>query len=438
MKSPHFNPGAQIQERNLASPEARYNELDSLRGLAAATVVIGHIAVLVFNAPAVAGSGWMHWRHIVELANRTPLTVLMAGGAAVRFFFVLSGFVLMLPYIRRNDNPYAPYIVKRICRIYLPYLAAVAVAVLGNGFLAGYPLPGWGGEVSQTWSVPVSGKVVLQHVLMLGIFPTARFNTALWSLVQEMRISIYYPLIALAVLRLSSRALLALVVAVEAFVAALPLFFPHIDMGLASFPAMLHWSNMFIVGAYMALHRDRIRAWMESHSSVRKAALGLFAFLIYSMGIKSVWGKQFGDHVMSRVAKLHFVAHWTTPAFLGYFNVWLGDCMAVFGAVVAICFALADRRTKAVLNHTLVLWTGRASYSLYLVHATVLFSLLYLLVGTKYLYLLAPLYFLLTIIVTAAFYRWVEVPTMHLGKALARRMTQPKPVTAEPEPSVAN
>ena len=422
----------------MASPEARYNELDSLRGLAAATVVVGHIAVLVFNAPSAPGSGWMQWRHIIELANRTPLTVLMAGGAAVRFFFVLSGFVLMLPYIRRKENPYAPYIVKRICRIYLPYLAAVAFAVLGNWFLAGYPLPGWGGEVSQTWSVPVSGKVVLQHVAMLGIFPTARFNTALWSLVQEMRISIYYPLIAVAVLRLSGRALFALVIAVEAFVAALPLFFPNIDMGLASFPAMLHWSNMFIVGAYMALHRDAIRAWMETHSPLRKAALGLFAFLVYSMGIKSVWGKQFGVHVMSHVTKLHFVAHWTTPNFLLYFGMWLGDWMAVFGAVVAICFALADRRTKAVLNHTLVLWTGRASYSLYLVHATVLFALLYLLVGTKYLFLLAPLYFLLTLIVTAVFYRWVEVPTMNLGKFLSRRMLQQRPVPAEPQPTVAN
>ena len=422
----------------MASPEARYNELDSLRGLAAATVVIGHIAVLVFNAPIVPGSGWTHWRHILELINRTPLTVLMAGGAAVRFFFVLSGFVLMLPYIRRKDNPYAPYLVKRICRIYLPYLAAVAIAVLGNCLLAGYPIPGFGGEVSQTWAVPVSAKVVLQHVAMLGIFPTARFNTALWSLVQEMRISIYYPLIALAILRFSRRALLALVLAVEAFVAALPLFFPQIDIGLASFPAMLHWSNMFIVGAYMALHRDRIRAWMESHSPFKKAAFGLFAFLVYSMGIKTVWGAQFEAHVMAHVTTLHFVAHWTTPAFLGYFVIWLGDWMAVFGAVVAICFALADRRAKAVLNHSLVLWTGRASYSLYLLHATVLYSRIYLLIGSKYVYLLAPLYFLLTILVTVAFYRFVEIPTMSLGRSLARRMVQPKPVPAEPQPTVAN
>src|SRR5579883_2797681 len=165
----------------MATGEPRYNELDSLRGLAAATVVFGHLEALVFGAPAIPGSGWDHWRHLLEAVNRTPLTVLMGGGAAVRFFFVLSGFVLMLPYLRHRENPYAPYIVKRICRIYLPYLAAVAVAVLANWLLAGYPLPGFGGAIRETWSQPVSARVVLQHVLMLGTFPTARFNTVLWS-----------------------------------------------------------------------------------------------------------------------------------------------------------------------------------------------------------------------------------------------------------------
>ena len=415
----------------MATGEPRYNELDSLRGLAAVTVVFGHISALVFAAPIIAGSGWTHWRHILELINRTPFTVIMSGGSAVRFFFVLSGFVLMLPYLRHKDNPYAPYLVKRICRIYLPYLAAVAIAVIGNAVLGGHPLPGFGGSANETWSVPVSTKVVLQHIAMLGTFPTARFNTVLWSLVQEMRISIFYPLIALAVLRLSSRALLALVIAVEAFVAGLPIFLPHIDMGLASFPAMLHWSNMFILGAFLALRREQVRTWMSSLRPWQKASIAIVTFLFYSMGIKTVWGAQFQNHIVAHVTRLPFVARWANPDFVNYQVMWLGDWIAAFGAAIAICFALTDRRTKAVLNHSLVLWTGRASYSLYLVHATVLFALAYALIGTRYVYLLAPLYFLLTIVATAAFYRVVEVPTMNLGRELARRMKKTRPVVQE-------
>lgn len=419
----------------MATGEPRYNELDSLRGLAAATVVFGHLEALVFSAPSIPGSGWVHWQHILQIANRTPLTVFMSGGAAVRFFFVLSGFVLMLPYLRHKENPYAPYIVKRICRIYLPYLAAVFLAVFGNIFLGGHPLPGFTGAARETWAEPVSAKVVLQHVLMLGIFPTARFNTVLWSLVQEMRISIYYPLIALAIIKLSGRALLAFVIALEAFVALLPFFFPHIDMGLASFPAMLHWSSMFILGAYLAARREQVRTWMASHRPWQKASIAIVTFLFYSMGVKTVWGAQFQTHVMA-----HIVARWGHPDFIGYLQIWLGDWISAFSAAIAVCYALTDRRTKVVLNHTLVLWTGRASYTLYLVHATVLFALAYLLIGTSHLYLLAPLYLLLTIVVTAIFYRVVEVPTMNLGRGLARRMLQSRTVAPEvkPETTVAS
>ena len=126
------------------------------------------------------------------------------------------------------------------------------------------------------------------------------------------------------------------------------------------------------------------------------------------MGIKTVWGAQFQHHIVAHVTRLPFVAGWANPDFMSYIVIWLGDWIAAFGAAVAICFALTDRRTKAVLNHKLVLWTGRASSGLYLVHATVLFALAYALIGTRYVYLLAPLYFVLTIVLTAAFHRCVE------------------------------
>jgi peptidoglycan/LPS O-acetylase OafA/YrhL len=415
--------------------EKRYNELDSLRGLAASTVVLGHLADLVFQVGTPAS--WFGWRHLVMALNRTPLTILMAGGTAVRFFFVLSGFVLMLPFLRRRENPYFPYIVKRVCRIYLPYIAAVALALAGDYWLGGHPLPLFGGSTATTWSRPISLTLVLQHVIMLGHFDSIQFDSVLWSLVQEMRISILYPLIAWAVLKLSRRRLLALVLVIEACVLAVPFFFPGVDIGLASYTMTAHWSCMFMVGAWMALEREKIQAWMHRMSKPRKAALAGVAFLMYSMGVKTLWGQQFNVHVMNRLMQVRAISSWANPDFLRFTPIWAGDWVATICAAVAICFALSDRRTKKVLNHSLVLRTGRASYSLYLVHAIVLYGLLYLLWGTHYFALFIPGYLLGTILLTMIFYRWIEIPSMKLGRSLAKRMTTPSD-SPKPMPATAN
>jgi peptidoglycan/LPS O-acetylase OafA/YrhL len=403
--------------------EKRYNELDSLRGLAASTVVLGHLAEFTFavNIP----HSWIVWRHVVMAVNRTPLTVLMAGGSAVRFFFVLSGFVLMLPFLRHKENPYFPYMVKRICRIYLPYLAAIALALAGDYWLAGHPLSLFGGSVKTTWSRPISMHLVWQHVMMLGHFDAEQIDPVLWSLVQEMRISILYPLIALAVLKLSRRGLLTLVMVIEAGVLAVPFFFPQVDIGLASYVMTAHWAMMFIVGAWLAMERETITKWMQGMSKGAKAWLAGVAFLMYSMGIKTLWGEQFNIHVLYPVERVHAISRWVNTGFLSYVPVWMGDWVATICAAIAICFALTDRRTKAVLNHKLVLVTGRASYSLYLVHGIVLYAMLYLLWGTRYFVLFLPGYLLLTILLTILFYRFVEIPTMKLGRSLAKRMTTP-------------
>ena len=109
---------------------------------------------------------------------------------------------------------------------------------------------------------------------------------------------------------------------------------------------------------------------------------------------------------------------------------WTGDWISAICAAVAICFALSDRRAKALLNHSLVLWTGRASDSLYLVHATVLYGLLYALIGTRCFPLFVLSILILTTLITAAFYRFIEVPSMHLGRKLSTAL-QPNNISNE-------
>src|ERR1700704_3301212 len=95
----------------------RFYELDSLRGVAALTVVFHHFSRIC--SPRV-----------IYFLDRTPFRLLVAGHQAVILFFLLSGFVLTLPYKKNDRLNYGPFLVKRVCRIYLPYLGALALAIL--------------------------------------------------------------------------------------------------------------------------------------------------------------------------------------------------------------------------------------------------------------------------------------------------------------------
>lgn len=65
---------------------SRFDQIDSIRGLAALSVVISHLSLVIPNV------------YIVQKLKNTPLHIFWAGHEAVILFFILSGFVLALPY----------------------------------------------------------------------------------------------------------------------------------------------------------------------------------------------------------------------------------------------------------------------------------------------------------------------------------------------------
>jgi peptidoglycan/LPS O-acetylase OafA/YrhL len=70
---------------------------------------------------------------------------------------------------------------------------------------------------------------------------------------------------------------------------------------------------------------------------------------------------------------------------------------------------------------------GQISYSLYLIHGTILFVLIHTLLGHVQMSRLLPIYLFGTLLVSEIFYRLVERPAMLLG----RRLTTPQ--TALPQ-----
>jgi len=140
-------PELPLQQRTAGE---RIFALDAVRGIAAFTVI------------------WYHFRLAFE--SREPrwyFTPFFAGHQAVILFFVLSGYVLSIPYWRGGQKPYVQYLIRRLFRIYVPYVGAVLFAVTAAWHLSGaqLPLTPW---FYKTWHTELTGRLLVQHLFMGG------------------------------------------------------------------------------------------------------------------------------------------------------------------------------------------------------------------------------------------------------------------------------
>ena len=344
----------------------RLEQLDSLRGLAAFSVVIWHWIYLSLptclpgREPAVLRSVLLQHDLSplatlggVRLLTMSPLRILFAGREAVILFFVLSGFVLSLPLWEARRLDYAPFLIKRVFRIYVPYLGALILAVAGNVFLSTGGLPDMNQWFNASWRTPVQLADVLAHVTLIGVFNDNQFNPAFWSLIHEMRISIAYPLVVL-MLRRWPRALWLLPVPLMALGG-----FLHSRYPWGRLCESIEVLGFFVAGTALARYQDRIAALYHGWSSSRKTlAIALFAGL-YTYG----WS-------------------WVFPAWMLNLGTKYQDIFICLGASGILGLSLASASLYRILMNPAARYLGKISYSLYLTHATVLLGLTYLLHGT--------------------------------------------------------
>jgi peptidoglycan/LPS O-acetylase OafA/YrhL len=357
--------------------EPRYVELDSLRGLAALSVVLHHFRLMWFGF----ATGPSPWYYVVDPFTR--------GREAVMLFFLLSGFVLSIPYLRGKGQPYPAYLLRRILRIYAPYLFALALSVAGVAIWHGPIGHGWYG--SNTWYWPVNAHLVAKHVLMIGNYDWIQYNTAFWSLVVEMRVSIIFPLLFLFVRRIKPAVALLLAFAV-AYLAARHMV---LDPQSARTFETIRYIPIFVCGIVFAGNLERVNAWWRGMGGRRRFLMGLSAFLIY------FWGSR-------------FVAHYPRVYSL---DQWVATAAAAVFMILAINASAAQRVLRTVVARFL----GRISYSLYLVHGTVLFALTHALGARLSILTQFLIYVPSAVLLAYGFCVAVEEPFLRLSRRAGRR-----------------
>ncbi|MEQ2527525.1 acyltransferase [Bacillaceae bacterium CLA-AA-H227] len=369
----------------------RYEEIDSLRGLAALTVLLSHfMAVFDINSNNTYAMGYLqNWY------KYSPIHILWAGHEAVLLFFILSGFVLTLPFMGNHSFSYRGYLVKRFFRIYIACIVSVFVALALKGLLDQNDRMVDSAWMNTMWDEDFSISTIINHFLLIGAY-SGEISPVIWSLVYEMRISIIFPIIVYFVLKYDWKKVLLFALLLSAFCCILSAMFSN-----NTFNNLLltgHYTSIFIVGSLLAKHHLFIIDKTRAIKRLQKYLLLITGVLIYTCN----W-------LIDPDSILH--------------NILMVDWTATLGASIFIILSVSSPTLSKLLKSKTPSFFGKISYSLYLYHLTILMFFIKYDTGLP-IALTLLLTFIVSVLVATVSYQFVEIPSMKAGKTIANRLKE--------------
>jgi peptidoglycan/LPS O-acetylase OafA/YrhL len=370
--------------------EGHFESLDGLRGAAALAVVIHHSANVYLDTET---------RNVRLL---TPILRVLArlGHPAVLLFFVLSGFVLYVSFLRGHDKSYLSFLSRRIFRLYPALIVAVAGAALLHWLQSPRDCSAYDPWVASCWCRDLTVGGTFRIMSLLGLRAEDNlFNPVLWSLFIEMRFSIAFMLLA----ALCQRSWIVI-----------------FGVGAAS----------YLGGAHLLATAGYHEPFLMGDSLPSIAGVTLFYLPSFILGMLVA------DFLHKRVGYKYWpTSNWIKIAIVAFLTV-LGlavnsDILRefVFAAII-FCVCLGGW-LDALLRRRPFLFLGRASYSLYLIHLPILFAMTYWLqpkIGIAAVVLIAPA---VSLVAARAMYSLIEVPGISAGRTVAA-MFAPRPVGSGP------
>lgn len=351
--------------------------MEGLRGFAVFLVFLVHYSTLI--GPRITGH-----RYLPMLAEAMHTV----GNRGVDLFFVLSGYLIYGSLMRR-PQPFGPFMLRRVERIYPAFLVVLAIYVGLSFALPSERL------IPAGWSAAAL-YLVANLLLLPGLFPIEPVLTVAWSLSYELFFYLAIPLI-IALCSLRSRSATWRVVFFSMIAAAIA--------GFGLFQAGPVRLMMFVAG--ILLHET-----MRSRRLSPPGSMAASSFLIVALSATLI----------------------PTLGSTGYTL----KTMLLFGAFFALCFScfsMPSSRLARWFSATPLRWLGNMSYSYYLLHGLALkaaFAVLGQVIptsagGALWFWTLLPVMFAMTLIPTAALFLFVEHP---LSLAPHRPLKAPNAVEA--------
>jgi len=319
--------------------------LDGLRGLAALSVAIGH------------AYGTYRFEPSSYQPARFAALEILGGSHAVALFIVLSGFCLMMPVARSGDERLrggaGRYFKRRAWRILPPYYAALALSL---AILASLPAQNVSDSAFLRLVLPAFRfDVIASHLLMIYNLHSSwvlKINPPFWSVATEWQIYFLFPFLLIPIWRrFGPMATIAVGLAVG--------LAPHVLLG--------HTSYSVSVG----------RPWYSGLFAMGMVAAGICFTPAGTRG----WGTDFvwkwaGSatiFLLAMVAGLARFTNWNESKHVPF------DVLEGLAAASLLIWCYRQRVGQGrgfvirILECTPVVFLGAISYSLYLMHAPILF-----------------------------------------------------------------
>ena len=375
--------------------KTRYHSLDSLRGLAALQVIILHAFDATHLFARISDSNnaktWNHdWFSVLV---HSPLSFFWGGTHAVRLFFVLSGFVLSIQFLSQDKiNNYPNFFVKRILRLYIPCLAIILISAILQYFLyEPNKVSMYGDWVKMMWDNSLIQNFV--HLATLDPKYLDHFDRALWSLNPEIKLSLLIPFSVFLFKRIKLPFKILFVIGFSVVWHAI---------NKSSFKSVwndfsvLYFFPYFLIGIILCEYRIKIVNWINTLSNGSALVFLLVAIAIYTY-----------DYLF-----------WWLPN--GLF-LKLGKLDEVLSAVASIMFLILSisKKGEVFLNYKPILFLGKISFSIYLIHCVAITTLIYLLKEVCSPTVAVFAGFVVSFPFAYLFYKIIEVPSMHFASYLS-------------------
>lgn len=359
-------------------------EIDSLRAIAILLVFFYHAASsMIIPNPELPRN---EFRYI--------LSFIFHGATGVTLFFVISSFLLTIPFYLNPDTSRIRFFKKRILRILPLYF----IVVLSAGFI--------------TRAVSLHPKEVLRSFLFLfktwDLFP---FGVPWWSLRTEMEfyvfLGILMPLIHFRKGKIFLAAFLAVMFTGRYFIFINPQFLiTHEYIFTIISQSVVSHAPTFLIGIITSVIYIRYGASLKNYFYKSRIFNSVLSDLIFILILAAL------SVVLENVSRMDLVA--TEYTWAQHYTY-----EALAWSLILLAVIVLPLKIKPLISNRILAYIGEISYSFYLIHLPIMFYINFLFLPiqknfTALFFLKLLVILIVTLILSSLSYRYIEKPFLKI------------------------